>query len=87
MLKRVMTVPVVAITVAWGFVSGSLVNHYGLKEIFMPVTERHINELLTLYMPVLVFTVAFNLRCHLFRRCVWQCILLGVIGFGECCDL
>ncbi|KAH9366818.1 hypothetical protein HPB48_010148 [Haemaphysalis longicornis] len=84
MMKRLVNMPVVAITVLWGFVSGWLVSRYGNKEAFLPVTEGHVSELLRLYMPVLVFTVAFNVRYHLFWRCFWQCVLLGGLGLGAC---
>ncbi|KAL3225590.1 hypothetical protein MRX96_025734 [Rhipicephalus microplus] len=80
MVKRVINLPVVAITVAWGFLAGWLVNRYGDKETFLPVTDANVGELLHLYMPVLVFTVTLNVRYHIFWRCFWQCVLLGGVG-------
>ncbi|KAL1429427.1 hypothetical protein MTO96_002474 [Rhipicephalus appendiculatus] len=80
MVKRVINLPVVAITVLWGFLAGWLVNRYGDKETFLPVTDANVGELLHLYMPVLVFTVTLNVRYHIFWRCFWQCVLLGGVG-------
>ncbi|XP_037526033.1 sodium/hydrogen exchanger 10 [Rhipicephalus sanguineus] len=80
MVKRVINLPVVAVTVLWGFLAGWLVNRYGDKETFLPVTDANVGELLHLYMPVLVFTVTLNVRYHIFWRCFWQCVLLGGVG-------
>ncbi|XP_050050276.2 sperm-specific sodium:proton exchanger-like [Dermacentor andersoni] len=85
MVKRVINIPVVAVTVLWGFLAGWLVSQYGDKETFLPVTDAHVGELLHLYMPVLVFTVALNVRYHIFWRCFWQCVLLGAVGLVLCC--
>ncbi|XP_049511311.1 uncharacterized protein LOC125939859 [Dermacentor silvarum] len=86
MVKRVFNVPVVAVTVLWGFLAGWLVSRYGDKENFLPVTDAHVGELLHLYMPVLVFTVTLNVRYHIFWRCFWQSVLLGAVGLVlSCC--
>ncbi|XP_077493567.1 sperm-specific sodium:proton exchanger-like [Amblyomma americanum] len=86
MMKGVVNIPVVAVTVLWGFVAGLLVDRYGYKESFLPVTNFHVGELLHMYMPVLVFTVALNLKYHLFWHSFWQCVLLGAVGLVlSCC--
>ncbi|KAH6924758.1 hypothetical protein HPB50_023793 [Hyalomma asiaticum] len=86
MVKRLINVPVVAVTVLWGFLAGWLVSRYGDKETFLPVTDGQVGELLHLYMPVLVFTVTLNVRYHIFWRCFWQCVLLGAVGLVlSCC--
>ncbi|XP_064475653.1 uncharacterized protein LOC135389548 [Ornithodoros turicata] len=87
MTRRVVNVPVLAVIVVWGFFTGVLVNKYGSKECFLPVTDFHINELLVLYMPVLVFTVAFTIRYHLFKGAFWQCCMLGGVGLVFSCSL
>ncbi|XP_037569727.1 sodium/hydrogen exchanger 10 [Dermacentor silvarum] len=79
-LRRIVNIPVVAVVVAIGFVAGRLVGKYDLKEKLLPVTDAQIRELLFLYMPVLMFTAAFNLRHHLFKQCFWQCVLMGFGG-------
>ncbi|XP_037505366.1 sodium/hydrogen exchanger 10 [Rhipicephalus sanguineus] len=81
-LRRIVNIPVVAVVVAIGFVAGRMVSTYDLKEKLLPVTDAQIRELLFLYLPVLMFTSAFNLRHHLFKQCFWQCVLLGCGGLA-----
>ncbi|KAK8757748.1 hypothetical protein V5799_004621 [Amblyomma americanum] len=79
-LKRIVNIPVVAVVVGIGFAAGRLVSRYDLKENLLPVTDAQIRELLFLYLPMLMFTGAFNMRYHLFKQCFWQCVLLGFGG-------
>ncbi|XP_077557852.1 sperm-specific sodium:proton exchanger-like [Haemaphysalis longicornis] len=81
-LRRVVNIPVVAVLVLLGFSSGRLVSSYDLKERVLPVTDAQIRELLFLYLPLVMFTGAFNLRYHLFKQCFWQCVLLGFGGLA-----
>ncbi|KAH9370799.1 hypothetical protein HPB48_006316 [Haemaphysalis longicornis] len=81
-LRRIVNIPVVAVIVALGFGAGRLASTHNLKERLLPVTDAQIRELLFMYLPVLVFTAAFNLRHQLFRQCFWQCVLLGCGGLA-----
>ncbi|XP_064478693.1 sperm-specific sodium:proton exchanger-like [Ornithodoros turicata] len=81
-MKSVVNIPIVAVVVALGFGAGFLVSKYDVKETLLPVTDNHVQELLFLYMPTMVFTAAFSLRYHLFWQCFYQCSLMGVAGLG-----
>ncbi|XP_064455454.1 sperm-specific sodium:proton exchanger-like [Ornithodoros turicata] len=84
---RMVNIPVIAVIVVSGFFSGMAVDRYHLKEQMLAITDYHINELLILYMPVLVFTVSFSTRYHMFRKCFWQCCILGCVGLLVSCFL
>ncbi|XP_040360430.1 sodium/hydrogen exchanger 10-like [Ixodes scapularis] len=80
--KRLVNVPIVAVVALIGYMVGRLAAKYDLKEKLLPVTDAHVSELLFLYMPVVMFTAAFNLRYQLFWQCFRQCLLLGVGGLA-----
>ncbi|EEC07258.1 hypothetical protein IscW_ISCW018797 [Ixodes scapularis] len=82
-VRRMLNVPIVAIVAAMGFIVGAIVAARHAKEKFLPVNYGHLDELLMLYMPVVVFSVAFNVQYHIFWQCFRQCVLLGGLGYGE----